>query len=755
MTRADLRRRINQAAPYAILLALWLLFFWRYFAPPPNRVAFPDGDFTQQFFIFRDIAYRALAAGRLPLWADCLFAGYPFHADPQSQLFYPPIWLIFAALKLQGWGSFPLEALVIEAVGHYLLASIFMFLFLRAELGSRRRWFAPLLGALVFAYGGYLTGYAPLQTAILETATWLPLILLTFLRLVQYDPRSYRAWAALALAVAFFAGHPQTFLFVFYLSAAYFVCRAALAGRGLKWIALRLAAVLALFAPIISVQLLPEIQFLSLSTRPSLSFDALSGGFPLGDIVQFFVTQIVSRWHPLYVGVLPLTLAVAAMPLVRERTTRRAIAFWIAAAIIGLILSLGSHAAGYDLAYWLLPGYRLFRGQERAAILVAFPLAVLAAFGAAAYFAPLARSNRRVVIGAARFTRNLLPLALALLALVVALKTAYPDNGDLRALPERFGLLVFSLAFTSFVFYLRLAPAARRWLPMVLVAVAALELFTASIRVNAAAPFEPYPYYSFLDPMRADDAPFFRVQDDARMQGHFACGYGLKEWGGITPIRLASWDEFDRRVRESVRWKMIGMKYLITWKNGAITREDELPPAERLAEGAAPQGQAKVYRLFEIPRRAWLVSNVKMAAGSESLINALNTPGFDPFSEAVLRDSPPARRFDFGPDGGGTVDVLSDYPGHLSLSVAADSPSLLVISEAYYPGWQVTVNGLRVDLVEADGFLQAAPVPAGSSRVDVDFKPPALLVGAIAAVLGLLACAILILGGRGKISPNV
>ena len=59
--------RNSAAAHSAILAGLWALFFWRYFAAPPNQVVFPDGDFTQQFFVFRSLAFRELAAGRLPL----------------------------------------------------------------------------------------------------------------------------------------------------------------------------------------------------------------------------------------------------------------------------------------------------------------------------------------------------------------------------------------------------------------------------------------------------------------------------------------------------------------------------------------------------------------------------------------------------------------------------------------------------------------------------------------------------------------
>lgn len=174
----SLRHRLPRPALWAglTLVAAWALFFWRFAAPnPANRLTYPPGDFSQQFGVFRDIACQALADGRLPLWADCLYAGYLFHADPQAQLFYPPVWLLNLVLRAQGWGHFPLGALVAEVALHYLLASLCMYAFLRS---LKLRATAAVLGALVFAYGGYLTGSPPAQTGILETVTWLPLALL-------------------------------------------------------------------------------------------------------------------------------------------------------------------------------------------------------------------------------------------------------------------------------------------------------------------------------------------------------------------------------------------------------------------------------------------------------------------------------------------------------------------------------------------------------------------------------------------------
>ena len=52
--------------------------------------------------------------------------------------------------------------------------------------------------------------------------------------------------------------------------------------------------------------------------------------------------------------------------------------------MLALLLSYGGNGFLYPLFYWLVPGWNLFRGQERAAYLVALGLSVLAGYGALA-----------------------------------------------------------------------------------------------------------------------------------------------------------------------------------------------------------------------------------------------------------------------------------------------------------------------------------------------------------------------------------
>ena len=83
---------VRATIPLLIIFAAWLLFFWRILTPiTADRLTFQQGDFTLQFLAYREIAFSQIASGHLPVFTECLYGGYPFQADPQSQVLYPPI----------------------------------------------------------------------------------------------------------------------------------------------------------------------------------------------------------------------------------------------------------------------------------------------------------------------------------------------------------------------------------------------------------------------------------------------------------------------------------------------------------------------------------------------------------------------------------------------------------------------------------------------------------------------------------------
>src|SRR5690606_31153748 len=71
----------------------------------------------------------------------------------------------------------------------------------------------------------------------------------------------------------------------------------------------------------------------------------------------------------------------------------------------------------------------------------------------------------------------------------------------------------------------------------------------------------------------------------------------------------------------------------------------------------------------------------------------------------------------------GSAIITAATDTTLEIAVDASQPGMLVITDAWYPGWQAQVNGHPAELYRADAMFRAVPVPAGQSTVTLTYAP--------------------------------
>jgi hypothetical protein len=500
MTRAAsfealVRRRLPRRAPWQHLLLLCLPFvvFWRVWWPDGSlRQVFRYGDFVEQHYPMRVFVADEYRHGRLPLWDPYTFGGEPAVAMSLFAPYYPPgLWqVIFPKL--------PFEALEIEAIFHLGLAGVFTFLFVRRRTGQPG---AGLIAGLAFSLGGYLTSYPMLQLIILETAVWLPAGLWLLDRALAARSLAQMAVAGVIFGFGVLAGHPQTFLYVAYAAAAYFIFRA---------VGLRLPVRFAIPAAVIlgagalgisAAHWLPGLQMYGLSPRAGLTYQEIANGFRPAELWGLLRPN-PGQWSPLYAGLMPLALAVGGLALWRKAET----GFWAGLGLVALLLSLGRYGFLYPLFYRIAPGFATFRDQERIALLVSFSLAVLAGYGTAALL--------RRLTPALRLTpdpRLLTPV----LALLTFVDLAWANQGVILQTPPPGGYF----AKTPIVTHIQSASAAG-W------------------RTSSEG----------LLPGDGEAGLVFQIRDIV----------------GSGPLYLAAYDRFLAQVPEARWWRMLNVQHLIT-----------------------------------------------------------------------------------------------------------------------------------------------------------------------------------------------
>ncbi len=765
--------KIINLLPFVLLTALVLLFFWRIITPRlEDRAVFPPGDFTDQFWAFRMYEARAFAEGRLPLWSDNFNGGHPFLADVQSAIFYPVglIWtLIVVALR---GANFALLDLEIEALVHFILAGAFTYLFAKRLLGSR---LAALASALTFTFGGYLTSYPPQQLAILETATWLPLALLFVERGLartsadgKENPRSAAfsrvpidfIAAGVTLGIAALAGHPQTFMFVAYACAIYFVWRVwqerntEHASRNTHH-ASRFALTIFIALGISAAQWLPTLEYQMISTRAAISWAEAARGFPTLDPLQMILPGFVSAFQsPLYVGILPLWLAIFALWVNHSREK----IFWAMLALGSLLVAFGFYVFAYALFYLFVPGFALFRGQERLALVISFALAILAGYG----FRDLMRASSDVK--RARRVWALLPAGVTISLMFVCtlyISGTLKQSGQVAFLGTRAGLmtLLFVLASVLVAWRIRLAddqssasidasPMNRAGAQSALadfhllqtpnlfgglaIVLIVFDLFSINSQAYNAEPKPRYPVTPIIQAIQGDRG-VFRVVDEGKMPGHFGVAYNLEEIGGISPLRIARYDVLRDNLPEEKLWSLLNVRYAITGR-----------PGFQNAELVTNDGDTRLLRLNDAMPRAWFVPYAIHNANDDQVLAAISSDAFDPWYLAYIADAspvvlpaPPIRRETSR--SAHAADFQRITPEHARVVVNAPADGLLVLSENYYyPGWRAVVDGTPAPILRANVALSAVPVRAGTKQVEFIFDPWSVKVGIAITVVTLL-----------------
>jgi hypothetical protein len=160
-------------------------------------------------------------------------------------------------------------------------------------------------------------------------------------------------------------------------------------------------------------------------------------------------------------------------------------------------------------------------------------------------------------------------------------------------------------------------------------------------------------------------------------------------------------------------------------------------------------GDVKVYERLGAPGRAWLVHGVSPVHDEAEAQTALAVPAFAPRAlalvEAPLAPAPPGES-----QPGESVTTTSYADERQTYEVEAISPGLLVVADAWYPGWRATVDGRPAEILRANLLYRAVALERGRHEVTFEYAPrpwrTGLIVSGAAALLllGLLVGAMFI-----------
>ncbi len=794
----------------ALLLALLTVaFFWRTLSGDVYQPA-DGGDLVSFLYPTYRFAAATLAQGDLPLWNPTLYGGAPFIADIQAGFLYPPNlllfllkpdfgygwmqWLAIGHIWWAGLGVYALcRVLGISRPAAFFAGAAFAFSDpLLIHLGNLNlisvlAWLGWVLAAFHVAMVSRSLAWAGLAGLLFAIATYAG----------HAQSSYYMALAVLgywALGIGYWSGDWRL------MPQDWSIRSARGSGNGLgdltkallgtfKYpIAMGLVALL-LTAPLVlsSIDLLPYTARADMAYQDNVGYSLAPVPALVGLITPGFFGRgpalhwsLWDRVELPYAGAVALLLALAALFLPLDNKHSRLLP-WLGLAAFGFFVALGVYTPVHGWMTQLLPGFDSFRAPARAIVLWTFSLAVLSGYGIDGLRVGWWTENDTGSMQIHRSSRaysgflkwgGLALLVVAIPAMYASLLVLQPDSTwFLRA--SLAGLAVTLAAGAWLGTWGLVSSLNREHLTGGVLAVLLSVLLLIEVAATGA-----YTDISENDPARGFNHPeivaFFREQVDRNgMTGESQISFpfridartdiddlwqpdtaalvGLRDvWGIVNPLLLQHWDRLWESTggRQTRLYDMLNVGYVLV--------RDGTPLPEKFVLAFDAPGDLAVYRNPDAFPQAWFVSRSLPVPNADDALAALIQPDFDPAQTVILigqdgeqpaaveAQSPSAQpRTIQSP-----ISGLQSSANTLRLTLSAPDSGFLVLSQAWYPGWQATINGAEVPVLRANYALRAVAVPAGELVVELEFSPRSWRWGLWLAGGGVgLLCLLFVLSG--------
>ena len=768
---------LSKGAALAVPLALvpmLAVFFWEVVS---GEVFWGQRDAITLFLPTKFFLWDNLQQGKLPLWTPNMGAGFPLFAEGHLEGLNP--------LKLPFFLFLPFHlAYSYSVLFQLLIADISTWLYCRL-IGMQR--YESLLSAIVFTFSGFLIVHL-IHLTVVSAIVWMPLVFYFLEKHFKENSNTAPLWAGAVLGIQFLGGHPGLMAILLMSYFLYIGFRSLDRRRPISVIYSFFgtsAAFLLTGLAIGAVQLVPQAELGALSVRsePLPKFLVTYWSFPIPSLLTFFFPYFFGNdfsgdvfngnyWGfgstfqeaTVYLGVLPLYLAVMRLLGRWDKYTL----FFSILLVFSLIMAFGRTSPVY-LLLSSLPGFDRLQAPGRFLILTSFSLAVLSGLGL-----QLLRTRSDDVIK--RLNGRAVKIVAAMIGVFILI--ALYDVVDVikQLLQFSFGPLSMLLHFSTrisplslilpilFIALVRLVLWAysegrisHAVFPILVVSIAFLDLFSFGRSYNRTiTPTDLFDtpdtvqflrqdtslYRFFAVPYRKHFAPRY-LFDPGDLAGNSGLLYQMNHADLDTPLSISRHAHLLSLIRLAKQQDSLlisnlniadsmNIKYLLS-DNYLANNELKL---------VYDDSRVKIYENQTVLPRAFVARNLKTFPEREAALEFMAGKDFEPRETLVLEADPESNlNVDLyvAPQDQDKVEVLEYQDDKVVVSAKTSTPGMLVLSDAYYPGWEAYIDGASSKIWRVNYAFRGVELPQGEHIITFVFRPTSVYIGAIITLAASLA----------------
>lgn len=728
-------------------------------------------DEVREFYPLLDFTYDSIKNKTMPLWNPYNFSGYPHLANWASAVFYPPHLSMLFFSKIQ--------TLIFLKISAVILSGFFTYLYLRSLLLSKYSSFA---GGLFFSLSSTLLIWNAEIWQSVHSFLWLPLALFSIEKFDRTSKLPFLILLSISIAMSIMAGYIQPTIYLLIFVFTYALYKTFLAKKRNVGNFIKLGVAILLGFGISAIQLLPGIESYLLSPRSSVGLKELNISFliPLNQLVTFIIPDFfgnitTQNWflkrpgqyyeNMIYVGLVPLILSFFA-PF--NKKAKSYFIFFLFSAFISLSLALDLPTSRmlYDFSVPFLSSAI----PIRIVFVLSFAVSILGALGLEWWIENGDKKKKLLA---------LLPPFLIFVTLGLFLIYAIRTNLQIKDFPNDWYIIsarnsvipifvfvsCFSILLLGF-FKKRL----RKILVFVLCLIFIAQSFLFSQKYFAFSNAEfLYPRSPLLEFIKKNQGLYrYWGYGSASLANNFATVYKIYSPEGYDPVNIRAYNELlssSRKAKhdgifsrsdaflypvtdfpfESARstkyraMDLLGVKYI-----GFEKSEFEKINKKRLdPERFKKVWEDKNFIVFEnlkVYPRAYLASFYLNISDQKTAINKLYESSFDTRKTVILSEKVPLA----GKVGVGSASIVSYSPNRVEVKVDSEKPQVLVLSDAFYPGWKAEVNNMPTKIFLANSALRAVVVPSGKSNVIFRYAPLSFYLGSFITLFSLVISGVVV-----------
>lgn len=719
------------------------------YAGPVKNKAMPD--IIGQIYPWRDFTVSVWKTGAVPLWNPYSFSGTPHLANYQSAVF-SPVNIGFVLFPFKDWWT-------ILIVLQPLLAGIFTYAFVRSLKMGRS---AGFLSSLAFMFCGFIVtwmGYGTLAYAIL----YLPLALFAIEEYFNRPRGRFLLLLSLTIPLSFFSGHFQISIYFLLFVVSYILFK----GISTKKLRVSVFSALALFFGfcLTAPQLIPSIELYTQSFRSTIfaKTEVIPWGYlPTFLAPDFFGNPVTgndwfghyAEWNA-YAGIIPLFFALYSIRLIKKSH----VLFFSIWAAVSLLLAFQSPLL--DLLVMLRIPVISTSAASRIIVLFSFSVAVLSGFGLEQFLSDVQKKRLRWVFALI----SLFVLFFVSLWSIVVFKLFLPvDKVAIAASNLRLPSMVFTAFLVALMGIIFLK---KKKIVMLLCIIVLLIAGLDSLRF--VHKWQPYDPKNLLYAPTAVAEYYPRMVGADRTYGNFGAEgmlyYRLQGVEGYDAVYIRRYGQFiaslsNGKLTDSYRSvvsypkggkhallgaNFLGVKYIVHKFSDAqnvweFPFWNYNPPLKALFD----DGHYQVLENTNAFPRAFLVSSVREEKNPQKILDSMFS------SKTNLRQTAVVEEPLIGADtlSSGSAQITLYTPNKIEIKTNARNSSFLVLTDAFYPGWNAYVDGNKTKIYRADFAFRGVQTPSGKHMVEFRYEPQSFYYGVFTAIIGLIGVTVLVILSR-------